>query len=86
MHPPPNQFMVIEQEDADGHAAILAAGRDPYAMVGVLAVPLVGRLGGLYLILLLAFIDIGLGQNVMIPTGPPAWGAFLPARGAISGC
>jgi hypothetical protein len=53
-----------------------------YAMVGVLVGPLTGRLGGLYLILLLAFIDVGLGQNIMIPGGPPAWGAFLPARGA----
>jgi hypothetical protein len=53
-----------------------------YAMIGVLVGPLVGRLGGLYLILLLAFIDVGLGQSVMFADGPPAWGAFLPARGA----
>ena len=53
-----------------------------YAMIGVLIGPLTGRLGGLYLILLLAFIDVGLGQSVMFPSGPPAWGAFLPARGA----
>ncbi|HVT78623.1 MAG TPA: hypothetical protein VHD87_16405, partial [Acidimicrobiales bacterium] len=53
-----------------------------YAMLGVLVGPLTGRLGGLYLILLLAFIDVGLGQSVMFPKGPPTWGAFLPARGA----
>jgi hypothetical protein len=53
-----------------------------YAMIGVLVGPLVGRLGGLYLILLLAFVDVGLGQSVMFAAGPPAWGAFLPARGA----
>ncbi len=53
-----------------------------YAMIGVLVGPITGRLGGLYLILLLAFIDVGLGQNIMVPSGPPAWGAFLPARGA----
>ena len=52
-----------------------------YAMIGVLVGPLVG-LGGLYLTLLFAFIDVGLGQSVMFPSGPPAWGAFLPARGA----
>ena len=52
-----------------------------YAMIGVLVGPITGRLGGLYLILLLAFIDVGLGQSVMF-NGPPAWGAFLPARGA----
>ena len=53
-----------------------------YAMIGVLVGPITGRLGGLYLILLLAFIDVGLGQSVMVPGGPPAWGALLPARGA----
>ena len=53
-----------------------------YAMVGVLIGPLTGRLGGLYLILVLAFVDVGLGQTVMFPGGPPAWGAFLPGRGA----
>ncbi len=53
-----------------------------YAMIGVLVGPITGRLGGLYLILLLAFIDVGLGQNIMVPGGPPAWGAFLPARAA----
>ena len=53
-----------------------------YAMVGILIGPLTGRIGGLYLILLLAFIDVGFGQNVMFPAGPPTWGAFLPARGA----
>ncbi|MGE3449334.1 MAG: hypothetical protein AB7H92_17340 [Microbacteriaceae bacterium] len=53
-----------------------------YAMVGVLVGPLTGRLGGLYLILLLAFIDVGLGQTIMFDARPPNWGAFLPARGA----
>ena len=53
-----------------------------YALIGVLVGPLTGRLGGLYLILLLAFIDVGLGQSIMFGSGPPAWGAFLPARGA----
>lgn len=53
-----------------------------YAMVGVLVGPVTGRLGGLYLVLLLAFIDVGLGQTVMLPGGPPDWGAYLPARGA----
>lgn len=53
-----------------------------YAMLGLLIGPLTGRIGGLYLMLLLAFVDVGLGQNIMIPGGPPAWGAFLPARGA----
>ncbi|MBI4883894.1 MAG: ABC transporter permease [Actinobacteria bacterium] len=53
-----------------------------YAVIGVLVGPITGRIGGLYLILMLAFIDVGLGQSVMLPEGPPTWGAFLPARGA----
>ena len=53
-----------------------------YAMVGMLVGPLTGRLGGLYLILLLAFVDVGLGQTIMFDARPPTWGAFLPARGA----
>jgi hypothetical protein len=53
-----------------------------YAMIGVLLGPLVGRLGGLYLLLLLSIVDTGYGQTVMFNPLPPSWGAFLPARGA----
>ncbi len=53
-----------------------------YAMIGVVAGPLVGRLGGLYLLLLLSIVDVGYGQTVMFGPTPPAWGAFLPGRGA----
>ena len=53
-----------------------------YAMIGMLLGPLTGRLGGLYLILLLTLVDVGYGQTVMYNPIPPAWGAFLPARGA----
>lgn len=53
-----------------------------YAVIGVLVGRITGRIGGLYLVLMLAFIDVGLGQSVMLPKGPPTWGAFLPARGS----
>jgi hypothetical protein len=53
-----------------------------YAMFGVLLGPLVGRLGGLYVLLLMAIVDVGYGQSVMFQPQPPTWGAFLPARGA----
>jgi hypothetical protein len=53
-----------------------------YAMVGVLLGPVVGRLGGLYTLLLLSMVDVGYGQTVMFKPVPPTWGAFLPARGA----
>jgi hypothetical protein len=53
-----------------------------YAMIGVLLGPLVGRLGGLYLLLLLSIVDAGYGQSVMFHPLPPTWGAYLPTRGA----
>lgn len=53
-----------------------------YALIGVVVGPLVGRLGGLYLMFLLPFLDVGLAQNVMFGATPPTWGAWLPARGA----
>lgn len=53
-----------------------------YGMVGVLVGVLFGRLGGLYVMFLIPFIDVGLGQNVMFSAAPPAWGIFLPARGS----
>ena len=71
---PPQQWMVFA-----GANLLIAL---TYAMIGVLIGPLTGRLGGLYLILLLAFIDVGLGQTIMFPGGPPTWGAYLPGRGA----
>ena len=54
-----------------------------YAMIGVVIGPLVGRLGGLYLMFLLPFLDVGLAQNVMFDAAPPAWAAWLPAHGAV---
>jgi len=54
-----------------------------YAMIGVVVGPLVGRLGGLYLMFLLPFLDVGLAQNVMFDAAPPAWAAWLPAHGAV---
>jgi hypothetical protein len=54
-----------------------------YAMIGVLLGPLVGRLGGLYLMFLLPFLDVGLAQNVMFSAAPPAWAAWMPAHGAV---
>ncbi len=52
-----------------------------YAMIGILVGPHTGRLGGLYLILLLAFVDVGLGQTIMFGDTQPTWGAYLPSRG-----
>ena len=54
-----------------------------YGMLGVLVGALFGRLGGLYVMFLIPFIDVGLAQNVMFSASPPDWGVFLPARGAV---
>ena len=53
-----------------------------YSMIGVVLGIAAGRLGGLYLILTLPFIDLGIAQNVMFDAAPPSWGTYLPAHGA----
>jgi len=54
-----------------------------YAMIGVVLGPLLGRLGGLYAMFVLPFLDVGIAQNVMFDAAPPGWGVWLPARGAV---
>ncbi len=54
-----------------------------YATIGVIVGPVFGRLGGLYVLLVVPFIDIGLAQNAMFSSAPPAWGKFMPAHGAV---
>ncbi len=54
-----------------------------YGMVGVFVGVLFGRLGGLYMMFLLPFIDVGLAQNIMFSAAPPGWGVILPSRGAV---
>jgi hypothetical protein len=54
-----------------------------YGLVGVLVGPLAGRMGGLYLLFLLPFIDVGLGQSPVFQAAPPTWATFLPAYGGM---
>jgi hypothetical protein len=54
-----------------------------YAFIGVLIGPIVGQIGGLYLMLLLPFVDVGLAQNAMFDIAPPAYAGYLPAHGAV---
>ncbi len=54
-----------------------------YGMIGVITGTLFGRLGGLYMMFLMPFIDVGIAQNVMFSAAPPAWGRFLPAHGPV---
>lgn len=54
-----------------------------YGMLGVIIGMLAGRLGGLYLIITIPFIDVGIAQNVMFDAAPPSWARFMPSHGAI---
>ncbi len=54
-----------------------------YGMIGVLVGVLFGRLGGLYIMFLVPFIDIGIAQNIMFSAAPPSWGLVLPGRGSV---
>ncbi len=54
-----------------------------YGMIGVLVGPRLGLLGGLYVMLALPLIDIGIAQNAMFDAAPPSWAAFMPASGAV---
>ena len=54
-----------------------------YGMIGVLVGVLFGRLGGLYVMFLVPFLDVGMAQNIMFSAAPPSWGLILPGRGAV---
>ncbi len=54
-----------------------------YATIGIMVGPLLGRLGGLYVLLVLPFVDIGLAQNPMFDAAPPTWARLLPGHGAV---
>ncbi len=54
-----------------------------YGLLGVLVGSLFGRLGGLYVMFLLPFLDVGLAQNIMFDVAPPDWAHFMPAYGAV---
>ncbi|MBT8212483.1 MAG: ABC transporter permease [Acidimicrobiia bacterium] len=55
-----------------------------YGMIGVITGSLFGRVGGLYVMFLVPFVDVGIAQNVMFSSQPPTWGGFLPSHGAVS--
>jgi hypothetical protein len=54
-----------------------------YATIGVIVGPVFGRLGGLYLLLMVPFLDVGLAQNAMFDAAPPTWGTYMPAHGGV---
>lgn len=54
-----------------------------YALIGAILGPMLGRLGGLYVLLLLPFLDLGVAQNAMFDAAPPGWAVLLPGYGAV---
>lgn len=54
-----------------------------YGLLGVLIGPRFGLLGGLYLMLALPFVDIGIAQNAMLDAAPPAWASVMPGHGGV---
>ncbi|MCZ7531273.1 MAG: ABC transporter permease [Acidimicrobiia bacterium] len=54
-----------------------------YGMIGVIVGILFGRIGGLYVMFLLPFVDVGLAQNTMFSAAPPDWARFMPGYGAV---
>lgn len=52
-----------------------------YGVIGAILGPLVGRVGGVYLLFLIPFIDLGMGQSPMLNAAPPSWADLLPGHG-----
>jgi hypothetical protein len=52
-----------------------------YALIGALLVPMVGRVGGVFLAFLLPFLDIGIVQSPMLHPTPTEAATFLPGYG-----
>jgi hypothetical protein len=52
-----------------------------YALLGALLVPVVGRVGGVFLAFLLPFLDIGIVQSPMLHPTPIGLARFLPGYG-----
>lgn len=66
-----------------GFAAATGLTAATYGLIGVLVGSVFGRLGGLYVMFLLPFIDVGLAQNPMFGAAPPGWARAMPGNGAI---
>ncbi len=54
-----------------------------YALIGIIVGSVFGRLGGLYILLIVPFLDLGIAQNAMFGAVPPPWARFLPGHGAM---
>jgi hypothetical protein len=54
-----------------------------YALIGVIIAPLFGRVAGVFVAFLVPFLDLGIAQDPMLQSTPPAWANFLPGYGGF---
>ncbi|TDW28878.1 ABC transporter permease [Cryobacterium psychrophilum] len=52
-----------------------------YGFIGALLGPIFGSVGGVFVVFMLAFLDIGIVQNPMLQPEPTAWSRLLPGYG-----
>lgn len=54
-----------------------------YALTGVIAGPLCGRVAGVFIAFLIPALDLGIAQDPMLYATPPAWAHYLPGYGPM---
>jgi hypothetical protein len=54
-----------------------------YALIGVILAPLFGRVAGVFVAFLVPFLDLGIAQDPMLQSTPPAWAHVLPGYGGF---
>jgi hypothetical protein len=52
-----------------------------YALIGAVLAPIVGRVGGVFLVFLIPFLDIGIVQSPMLHPEPTTLSRLLPGYG-----
>jgi hypothetical protein len=52
-----------------------------YALIGALIAPIFGRVGGVFLVFLIPFLDIGIAQSPMLHPEPTSMSQLLPGYG-----
>jgi hypothetical protein len=54
-----------------------------YGLIGVAVGPILGRVSGTFLAVLLPFLDLEIGQSPMVQGEPAGWARFLPGYGGV---
>lgn len=54
-----------------------------YGLLGVLFGPIFGRVSGVFIVFLVPFLDLGIGQSPMLRGEPATWAEFLPGYGGM---